>query len=44
MEDNIKMDLEEIRWSGVDTMYVIPFTGQGRVAGYCEHDNGRSTK
>jgi hypothetical protein len=35
-EDNIRMDLEEIGYDGLDW---IPGSGLGSVAGSCEHGN-----
>ena len=35
-EDNIKLDLEEIRWEGVDWIGVV-WWGQGEVVRCCEH-------
>jgi hypothetical protein len=35
-ENNIRMDLSEIRWEGVDWMHV---SGYESVAGCCEHGN-----
>jgi len=37
-EDNIKMDLKEIRWESVDLMNLA----LGQLAGSCEHSNETS--
>jgi len=37
-EDNIRMDIREIRWGDVDWKHL----DQGLVAGSCEHSNERS--
>jgi hypothetical protein len=34
-EDNIKMDLQEVGWGGLDSIYLA----QGQMAGTCECDN-----
>jgi hypothetical protein len=38
LEDNIKMDLKEVRW----IMDWISLAQKGKVVGYCEHDSGPS--
>jgi hypothetical protein len=35
-ESNIRMDVREIGWKGVDWMLC---SGQGAVVGFCEHGN-----
>jgi hypothetical protein len=37
--DNIKMGLKEIGWQDVDWICVAQGSGQGLVAGFCEHGN-----
>jgi hypothetical protein len=36
-EDNIRMDLREIEWEGVDWIHLAQ--DRGPVAGSCEHGN-----
>jgi hypothetical protein len=36
-EDNIRRDLREIGWEGVEQMHLAQ--DKGPVAGYCEHGN-----
>jgi hypothetical protein len=41
-EDNIRMDLREIRWVGVDCVLDAAGSVNGSVAGCCEHGNETS--